>query len=87
MEKKVYTGLMLQARGNLGDMITENLEERINLNQLMIFMASHTDLFIDLGLQEEWSKIYHVAQAYKAGLDYEGNCLTEMDKLFKHGEE
>jgi hypothetical protein len=83
MDIEEYKIQFIQAKVNLIEKQRENIKERLSLNKLLTGMQGHREIFQDLDLEKEYVKIKYTFQAYLNGLEYEGNCLEEMEDLFK----
>ena len=83
MEREKYESELLQAKINLNAKYRVNIQERLSLNQLMVSLQGNRDMLSELGLDKEYVRIKYTLQAYLHGLNYEGQCLQDMEDLFK----
>jgi hypothetical protein len=82
MSPEEYDIQMREAKFNLRNQLRENLEDRVRLNSLSLFLLNHAEDFKLLGLGMEWGVMFNRVDIYLSGLNREGTCLEEMEKIF-----
>ena len=82
MNAEEFDKNMREAKFNLHNSLRENIEDRVKLNSMAVFLLGHAQEFKELGLSEEWKVMYSRVDIYLIGLNVEGSCLEEMERIF-----